>query len=103
MKIKTKNIGLRHSLLTGILSVSILGGLTALSNPVLGIGVRTGANLDRGISRISVDLRDFVKRDFRNRRINNTNCRGDLESGQLVIRCDLSNYVEGGGYFQFSE
>lgn len=86
--------------LTKIARISMLGGMILTATSVSAIEVRTGANLDRGISRISVDLRDFVKREFKNDQVT-SNCQGDLNNGQLVIKCDLSKFVEGGEVFPF--
>ena len=102
MNLTKKRTNIGRLLLTSVASVSMLGGIILNASSASAIEVKSGANLDRGISRISVDLRDFIKRDYKNSRVNN-DCKADLNNGQLVITCDLSNYVEGEGYFPFSQ
>lgn len=102
MNLTTKKTNIHRVLLTSLASASMLGGMILNASSASAIEVKTGANLDRGISRISVDLRDFVARKYKDERVN-SDCKSDLNNGQLVIKCDLSNYVEGGEIFPFSE
>ncbi|MGB5961827.1 MAG: hypothetical protein WBG73_14255 [Coleofasciculaceae cyanobacterium] len=101
MNFTTKRRNLRRALFSSAALASMFGGMILTASSAKAIEVRTEANLDRGYNRISVDLTKFVKEDIHGRV--RPNCRGDLNSGQLVIKCDVSKYVEGGGNFPFRQ
>ena len=101
MNLTTKKRNLRNLLFNSIASTSMLGGMLLTLTPANAIPVDTQANLDRGTNRISVDLYRYIKREYQNYRVR-PDCQGDLDSGQLIIRCDVSDYVEGGGVFPSS-
>ncbi len=101
MNLTTKRINLRHALFSTTALASMLGGMILTASSAKAIEVTTEANLDRGTNRISVDLRDFVKNEYRGDRVR-PRCTGSLDSGELIIKCDLSQYVEGEGAFPFS-
>ena len=101
MNLKINRRNLHAFLVNGLALTSMLGGMILTAVSVEAIPVRTEANLDRGTGRISVDLYRFVKKEYQDNRVN-PKCKGDLESGELIIKCDVSEYVEGGSVFPFS-
>ena len=101
MNLKINGRNLHGFLVNSLALTSMLGGMILTAGSVKAIPVHTEANLERGTSRISVDLYRFVKKEYQDERVN-PKCKGELESGELIIKCDVSEYVEGGSVFPFS-